>query len=241
MIGQGIYVVERNTPIARDVYEMTLLGGTSCLQRPGQFVNILLDGFYLRRPISVCAWEEGRMTLVYKTVGRGTEKMAGMAPGEKLDLLTGLGNGFDTAPAKGKRVVLIGGGTGVPPLYALCRALGGHAACVLGFAGAADVFYEKEFRDTGAEVTVATADGSYGTKGLVTGAFRAGDYDYCFACGPEPMLRAVRDTGMDGQLSFEARMGCGFGACMGCSCQTVTGSKRICVEGPVLLCREVLP
>jgi dihydroorotate dehydrogenase electron transfer subunit len=240
MVGQGLYTLTRNVTIARDVYEMTLLGNTDALEKPGQFVNILLEGYYLRRPISVCDWEKGRMTLLYKTVGRGTERMAGMAPGDTLDLLTGLGNGFDILPARGKKIALIGGGTGVPPLYALCKALGGNAACVLGFGSGADVFYEHEFRKTGARVTVTTADGSYGTRGFVTDALRDMDYNYYFACGPEPMLRAVHRTGRDGQLSFEARMGCGFGACMGCSCQTIAGSRRICVDGPVMLSREVL-
>ncbi len=239
---QAVYTIAENAPIARDVYRLRLEGDASWVQRPGQFVNIALTGRYLRRPISVCDWDEKGLVLIYKVVGGGTAQMAGMQAGEKLDLLTGLGNGFDIAPAAGRRIAVIGGGVGVPPLYGLCkvlRAAGQQVQCVLGFRAKEDVFYEREFVSLGCEVHVATDDGSAGTRGFVTDVLKTLDVDYYFACGPEPMLRAVHKAGLEGQLSFEERMGCGFGACMGCSCKTLTGSKRICVEGPVLLSGEV--
>ena len=241
MMTQGIYEVMSNRLIARDVWEMKLLGDTSAVKHPGQFVNIRLDGLFLRRPISVCAWGEGFLTIIYKVIGKGTARMAGMAGGGRLDLLAGLGNGFNTAPARGKRIALIGGGVGVPPLYGLMEKLRGEdVVCVLGFNSAADVFYVKEFEALGARVSVTTVDGSFGQKGFVTDALREMAYDYYFTCGPEPMLRAVHRLGREGQLSFEARMGCGFGACMGCSCKTISGSKRICLEGPVMESGEVV-
>ena len=238
---EGLYEIAKNLPLARDVYEMTLLGDTGSILQPGQFVNIQLQGLFLRRPISVCTWREGRMTLIYKVVGKGTALMSTLAAGEKLNLLVGLGNGFDAAPARGKKIALVGGGVGVPPLYGLMEQLRGEdVACVLGFNTAADAFYEKEFHNLGASVTVTTVDGSLGIKGFVTDALKNMTYDYYFTCGPEPMLRAVHRLGKEGQLSFEARMGCGFGACMGCSCQTIAGNRRICVDGPVMSSREVL-
>lgn len=238
---EGLYEIAKNLPLARDVYEMTLLGDTGSILQPGQFVNIRLQGLFLRRPISVCTWREGRMTLIYKVVGKGTALMSTLSAGEKLNLLVGLGNGFDAAPARGKKIALVGGGVGVPPLYGLMEQLRGEdVACVLGFNTAADAFYEKEFQNLGASVTVTTVDGSLGIKGFVTDALKNMAYDYYFTCGPEPMLRAVHRLGKEGQLSFEARMGCGFGACMGCSCQTIAGNRRICVDGPVMSSREVL-
>ena len=238
---EGLYEIAKNLPLARDVYEMTLLGDTGSILQPGQFVNIRLQGLFLRRPISVCTWREGRMTLIYKVVGKGTALMSTLAAGEKLNLLVGLGNGFDAAPARGKKIALVGGGVGVPPLYGLMEQLRGEdVACVLGFNAAADAFYEKEFHNLGASVTVTTVDGSLGIKGFVTDALKNMTYDYYFTCGPEPMLRAVHRLGKEGQLSFEARMGCGFGACMGCSCKTIAGSKRICLEGPVMESGEVV-
>lgn len=238
---QSVFEIISNEKIAADVFRMHLTGDISEVVRPGQFVNILIDGLYLRRPISVCDAENGVLTLIYKTVGKGTLKMSGMRSGS-LDLLTGLGNGYDTS-VSGDMPLLIGGGVGVPPLYMLCKTLigeGKKVKAVLGFNTASDVFYENEFKDLGAEVTVATADGSYGVKGFVTDAL-PDNYTYFYTCGPEPMLKAVYSAAKtSGQFSFEERMGCGFGACMGCSCRTVTGYKRICKDGPVLLKEEIL-
>lgn len=243
MYKKGIYTVLSNEPLTAAVRRMRLAGDTQWIARPGQFVNIAVEGKYLRRPISVCDYDAETLTLIYKVVGEGTEILAGMEPGERLDLLTGLGNGFDTAVAA-ERPLLVGGGVGVPPLYNLARVLlaaGKPVQVVLGFNTASEVFYAGEFRALGCSVTVATADGSEGVKGFVTDALRGLDFDYFYACGPLPMLRALAQaTACDGQLSFEERMGCGFGACMGCSCKTLTGSKRICKEGPVLTKGEIL-
>lgn len=231
--------IRKNALLAPGVYEMTLAGDASAITAPGQFINIRLDGLYLRRPISVCDWGEGWIRVIYKVVGKGTAKMAEMTPGQKLDVLTGLGNGYDLAPARGKRIALVGGGVGIPPLYGLAKRLGGEAfCCVLGFNRASEIFYAEEFAQYG-KVILTTVDGSAGVRGFVTDALRQLDYDYYFACGPEPMLRAVHALGKEGQLSFEARMGCGFGACMGCSCETLAGPKRICVDGPVMRSGEV--
>ena len=240
MITQGIFEVAENKPIARDVWEITLLGDTSAMKHPGQFANVHLDGLYLRRPISVCTWDDKSMKMIYKVMGKGTACMSQLNKGDKLDMLTGLGNGFTPAAAHGKRIAIIGGGVGVPPLYGLMQQLKGEDVhCVLGFNTAADVFYVKEFEDLGAKVTVTTVDGSFGMKGFVTDALKQMEYDYYFACGPMPMLKAVHALGKDGQLSLEARMGCGFGVCMSCSCQMQTGMKRICLEGPVFTSQEV--
>ena len=236
MYKQGIYTVLSNEPLTASVHRMRLGGDTQWIVRPGQFVNIALEGRYLRRPISVCDYDAATLTLIYKVVGEGTAQMARMEPGGQLDLLTGLGNGFATAKAHG--------GVGVPPLYNLAKVLlaaGKPVQIVLGFNTAAEVFYAGEFRALGCSVTVATADGSAGVKGFVTDALVGLDFDYFYACGPLPMLRALSQAAAcDGQLSFEERMGCGFGACMGCSCKTLTGSKRICKEGPVLMKNEIL-
>ena len=239
---KGSYEILENRQIASAVFQMRLSGDTQWLTAPGQFVNIQIEGFFLRRPISVCSWKVGEMTLIYKVVGKGTDAMAKMAPGEKLDLLTGLGNGFNTAKATGK-IALVGGGVGVPPLYGLAKALkaeGKEVVAVLGFNSRDDVFYKAEFEALGVPVTVTTVDGSAGVKGFVTTALAEMEYDYYCACGPMAMLAAVHKTGKPGQLSFEERMGCGFGACMGCSCQTIAGTKRICVEGPVMDAAEVV-
>lgn len=237
----GIYEVVSNRPIAQDTFEMVLAGDMSFAENPGQFVNIKLDGLYLRRPISICDWDDKTMTLIYKVVGKGTRQMAAMGQGETLDLLTGLGNGFDGAQA-GRHSLVVGGGVGVPPLYGLCKRLvaqGKQVTAVLGFGRAEQAFYLDEFKSLGCAVCVATEDGSIGTKGFVTDVMPALDYDYYFACGPMPMLKAVHGLGRQGQLSFEERMGCGFGACMGCSCETLVGAKRICVDGPVMQSGEV--
>ena len=243
MYKQGIYTVLSNEPLTASVHRMRLGGDTQWIVRPGQFVNIALEGRYLRRPISVCDYDATTLTLIYKVVGEGTAQMARMEPGGQLDLLTGLGNGFST-DNDARRPLLVGGGVGVPPLYNLAKVLlaaGKPVQIVLGFNTAAEVFYAGEFRALGCSVTVATADGSAGVKGFVTDALAGLDFDYFYACGPLPMLRALSQaTACDGQLSFEERMGCGFGACMGCSCKTLTGSKRICKEGPVLMKNEIL-
>ena len=239
---ESMFTVTGNRPLARQVYRMDLRGDTSDITRPGQFVNLRLEGLYLRRPISVCDREGDRLTLVYKTVGRGTEQMTRLAPGAELNLLTGLGNGYDLAPA-GERPLLLGGGVGVPPLYWLAkelRAAGRAVTAVLGFNTREEIFGEEAFRALGCETRVTTVDGSAGIRGFVTDALPA-DYSYFYTCGPRPMLRAVdRATKSDGQFSFEERMGCGFGACMGCSCETKNGPKRICREGPVLKKEEIL-
>ncbi len=240
---QVFYTILSNEKIAKDVYKMVLGGDTEAIVAPGQFVNIKLDGFFLRRPISVCDYDSDTLTLIYKTVGEGTRTMAKMQAGVVLDTLSGLGNGYDTKKS-GSTPLLIGGGVGVPPMYNLARRLieeGKDVSVVLGFNSAEDVFYEQEFRALGAKVYVATADGSYGTKGFVTDVMAGLDYTYFYTCGPEPMFRAIdRIAKTSGQYSFEERMGCGFGACMGCSCKTLTGNKRICKEGPVMEREEII-
>ena len=238
----GIFTLKSNKKIAKNTYEWVLTGDTSDITAPGQFVNIQLDGFYLRRPISVCDSENGQLTLIFKAVGEGTEKMAKMLPGEKLDILTGLGNGYDTTKA-GDAPLLIGGGAGVPPMYMLAKELikaGKKPTVILGFGSSDEVFYKDEFERLGASVIVATVDGSYGVKGFVTDAMNV-NYTYFYTCGPEPMLKAIYDKSeTSGQFSFEERMGCGFGACMGCSCKTKYGNKRICRDGPVLVKEEII-
>ena len=240
---QGIFRITSNEKIARDIFKMTLAGDTSAITAPGQFVNIKLDEFFLRRPISVCDCVGENLTLIYKTVGRGTERMSRMGAGDELDLLTGLGNGYDTK-ISGGNPLLVGGGVGVPPMYMLCKELiseGKNVTVVLGFNSKADVFYEDEFRALGADVHIATADGTYGTKGFVTDVIKDMQYTFFYTCGPEPMFRAMHKImKTPGQYSFEERMGCGFGACMGCSCKTLTGNKRICKEGPVMESEEII-
>ena len=239
---QTQYTILENIPLTASVYRMALAGDTSAITRPGQFVDLKLEGLFLRRPISVCDWDDQRLTIIYKVVGRGTEQMSRMVPGQRLDALTGLGNGYDLSCA-GDAPVLIGGGVGVPPLYGLARRLigqGRRVAVCLGFNTAEEVFCEDAFRAMGCEVSVSTVDGSHGAKGFVTGILPKAPTHY-YACGPEPMLRAVYGAlECSGQMSFEARMGCGFGACMGCSCQTIAGPKRICKDGPVLRKEEIL-
>ena len=236
-----IFEIISNRKIAKNTYECVLSGDITDI-KCGQFVNITIDGQYLRRPISVCDAEDGKLPLIYKVVGVGTEKMANMIPGTKLDLLTGLGNGYNTANA-GDKPLLIGGGAGVPPMYKLCKELigeGKKVSVILGFGSKDEVFYEDEFKALGAETYVTTVDGSYGIKGFVTDAMDI-DYTYFYTCGPEPMLKAVYNKSVTGgQFSFEERMGCGFGACMGCSCKTKYGNKRICKDGPVLVKEEII-
>ncbi|MBR5307637.1 MAG: dihydroorotate dehydrogenase electron transfer subunit [Clostridia bacterium] len=221
---------------------MHLLGDTEGI-KCGQFVNIKLDGFFLRRPISVCDSIDGELTIIYKVVGTGTEYMSKLADGAELDILTGLGNGY-TLENAGDKPVLLGGGVGVPPMFMLAKELcklGKEVNVILGFNTKDEIFYEEEFKALGAKVTVTTVDGSYGTKGFVTDALKELDYTYTYCCGPEPMLKAVYNTSVtSGQYSFEERMGCGFGACMGCSCKTLYGNKRICKDGPVLVKEEII-
>ena len=239
---QGYFEITENTKLTESVYKMTLSGDVSAVTAPGQFVNIKLDGLFLRRPISVCDVSENTLTIIYKVVGKGTEAMSRMTEGT-LDVLIGLGNGYDLT-VSGDKPVLLGGGVGVPPMYLLARKLiqqGKKVSVVLGFNTKAEVFYEDAFRALGADVTVTTVDGSYGTKGFVTDAMKEMEYTHFYTCGPEPMLKAVYKTSVtSGQMSFEERMGCGFGACMGCSCKTLTGNKRICKEGPVMRKEEIL-
>ena len=237
-----IFELLTNKEIARNTYECVLCGDCTDI-KCGQFVNIKIDGFFLRRPISVCDVEGNYLTLIYKVVGTGTEVMSKMKGGEKLLVMTGLGNGYNTA-LSGDKPLLVGGGAGVPPMYKLCRDLvneGKQVSVILGFNTKAEVFYEEKFKELGANVIVATADGSYGVKGFVTDAFDMVDYTYFYTCGPEPMLKAVYSKSKTGgQFSFEERMGCGFGACMGCSCKTKYGNKRICKDGPVLVKEEII-
>ena len=240
---QSFFKIIENTQLTATVYKMKLSGDVSEITSSGQFVNIKIDGLYLRRPISVCDSENGVLTLIYKVVGKGTEKMAEMEAGTELDILTGLGNGYNTE-LSGDKPLLVGGGVGVPPLYMLAKKLiaeGKKVTVILGFNTKDEIFCEDDFKALGADVIVATADGSYGVKGFVTDALSGVEYTYFYTCGPEPMLKALyKATATSGQFSFEERMGCGFGACMGCSCKTITGYKRICKDGPVLEKEEIL-
>ena len=239
---KSMFEVVSNEKLTESVYKMVLRGDTSHITAPGQFVNIALQGLYLRRPISVCDVQGDLLTIVYKAVGKGTRQMAEMTAGS-LELLTGLGNGYDLSKG-GENPVLLGGGVGVPPMYLLAKELvkmGKNVRVILGFNTKNELFYEEEFKALGCTVTVTTVDGSYGIKGFVTDALKEMDYSYFYTCGPEPMLKAVYKASVtSGQMSFEKRMGCGFGACMGCSCKTITGYKRICKEGPVMEKEEIL-
>ena len=238
-----LFKVKSNRLIAKNTYECVLVGDTSDITAAGQFVNIKLDGFYLRRPISVCDKSGDELTLIYKVVGKGTELMAKTPVGESWLTLTGLGNGYDLEKS-GDAPLLIGGGAGVPPMYLLCKKLaeqGKKCTVILGFGSKDEVFYEEEFKALGADVYVTTVDGSYGKRGFVTDAMDGINYTHFYTCGPEPMLKAVYNKSTTGgSFSFEERMGCGFGACMGCSCKTITGYKRICKEGPVMQKEEIL-
>ena len=240
---QGLFKITENIPLTENVMRMRLEGDTSAVSAAGQFVNIKLDGLYLRRPISVYDCDDKAVTIIYKVVGKGTEQMKNMSVGKTLDVLTGLGNGYDLALA-GEKPVLIGGGVGVPPMYLLAKMLvgmGKDVSVILGFNTKSEVFCEEDFKALGCNVTVTTVDGSYGIKGFVTDALKNMDYSYFYTCGPEPMLKAIYNTSVTGgQFSFEERMGCGFGACMGCSCKTLYGNKRICKDGPVLVKEEII-
>ena len=240
---QGMYEIVSNVKLAKNVYKMVIVGDTSAITAPGQFVNLKLDGLFLRRPISICDYDDTTITLIYKVVGEGTAQMAEMQAGEQVDVLVGLGNGYSVDKC-GDNALLIGGGVGVPPLYNLCKKLlaaGKTVTVVLGFNTADEIFLEDDFKALGAIVKVATADGSYGVKGFVTDAMQDVTYDYFFTCGPMPMFKAIEAVATtSGQYSFEERMGCGFGACMGCSCKTKYGNKRICKDGPVLTREEIV-
>ena len=242
-MNQVMMKITGNQKIAEKTYFMSLEGDTSAITKPGQFVNIKLDGFFLRRPISVCDCEEGKLSIIYKVVGNGTKKMSELPVGDELDILSGLGNGYDTSKS-GEKPVLIGGGAGVPPMYMLCKKLvaeGKKVTVILGFNSEKEVFGIDEFKATGAEVHVTTVDGSVGTKGFVTDVLKKAEYTYFYTCGPMPMFKAIEGVAKtSGQYSFEERMGCGFGACMGCTCKTKYGNKRICKDGPVLEREEIV-
>lgn len=240
---QSFFTVKENVEVAPNVFKTVYAGDTSAISASGQFVNVKIDGLFLRRPISVCDYDEGTLTIIYKVVGKGTEIMSKANAGDVFDILTGLGNGYDLS-VSGNNPLLIGGGAGVPPMYNLAKKLvaqGKNPAVILGFNDVKEIFYEDEFKALGLETTVATANGSYGVKGFVTDAMKDKDYSYFYCCGPEPMLKAVYAASKtSGQFSFEERMGCGFGACMGCSCKTLYGNKRICKDGPVLKKEEII-
>ena len=241
MLKQGLFEIKENIALTESMYKMVLSGDASAISAPGQFVNIKLDGYFLRRPISVCDYSEKEFTILYKVVGKGTEEMVKMKSG-KLDILTGLGNGFDTSKS-GENPVLLGGGAGVPPMYNLAKSLkaeGKNPTVIMGFNTKDEIYYSDEFKAV-CNTIVTTVDGSFGTKGFVTDALKDLDYTYTYACGPEPMLKAIYDASKtSGDYSFEERMGCGFGACMGCSCKTKYGNKRICKDGPVLVKEEII-
>lgn len=239
----GMYKILENKPLTKDVYKMILAGDTRAITAAGQFVNIKLTGLYLRRPISICDWTDDTVTIIYKVVGVGTEQMSDLQPGEELEMLIALGNGYDLEKS-GDHPLLVGGGVGVPPMYGLAKLLrkqGKDVTVILGFNTADEVFYKDEFEAIGAKVLVSTVDGSMGVKGFATKCMEGLTYTHYYCCGPKPMLKAVWDAAAtQGQLSFEERMGCGFGACMGCTCQTKNGAKRICKDGPVLESEEVI-
>lgn len=242
MYKQNTYKILSNEPLTKDVYKMILEGDMQYITAPGQFINIALEGKFLRRPISVCDYDNDTITIIYKVVGEGTEQMSKMSVGAILDSITGLGNGYDIS--KSEKPLLIGGGVGVPPMYNLAKALisaGQNPTVILGFNTKDEIFYEDEFKALGCRTIVATADGSYGVRGFVTDAMKDLEYDYFYTCGPLPMFKAVYNAAKtSGQFSFEERMGCGFGACMGCSCKTKYGNKRICKDGPVLVKEEII-
>ena len=240
---QGIYKILKNEQLTETVFRMVLQGDTSDFTAPGQFINITVEGCYLRRPISVYDWDETTVTIIYKVVGEGTEKMSKWTEGSECDVLTGLGNGFDVS-AGGDKPLLIGGGVGIPPMYGLCKRLlekGKKPVVILGFNKADEIFCKDEFEALGVKTIVTTVDGSVGVKGFVTDAMKELDYTYFYTCGPMPMFKAIENTAVgSGEYSFEERMGCGFGACMGCSCKTKYGNKRICKDGPVLKREEII-
>ena len=237
-----IFTIRENVALTDSVYKMVMEGDTSAIGASGQFVNIKLDGQYLRRPISICDYDDDVLTIIYKVVGTGTEQMSAMRASDKLNILVGLGNGYDTS-LSGDNPVLVGGGVGVPPLYKLCKVLkaeGKRVSVILGFNTASEIFYKEEFEKIADKVIITTVDGSCGVKGFVTNALDE-SYTYVYSCGPFPMLKALAAaTECSGQYSLEERMGCGFGACMGCSCKTMLGNKRVCKDGPVFVKEEII-
>ena len=240
----GVYIISENRPLTADVYRLVLAGDVSACTAPGQFIDIRLPERFLRRPISVCDWDGETITVLYKLLGGGTEFLATLPEGTTLDVLTGLGNGYDTS-VSGERPLLVGGGVGIPPLYRLAKELiaeGKRPAVILGFNRKEDIFYKEEFSALGAEIAVTTADGSAGIPGFVTdGLADAGAYTYVYACGPTAMLKALDGSiTASAQYSFEERMGCGFGACVGCTTKTKNGYKRVCKDGPVFRREEIL-
>ena len=240
MIKDELFTIVSNRPLNALVYEMVLSGDTSLIARPGQFIDIEIEGKYLRRPISISDYDATTLTIVYKVVGEGTKKMSEMTPCQTLKALISLGNGFDPN-VEAKNIAVIGGGVGIPPLVNLAKKLkmrDKKVTVLMGFNTASDAYYLDKFGFCD-ETRVATVDGSIGTKGFVTALMKEGEFDYFYSCGPEPMLNSLLKTGMDGQLSYEARMGCGFGVCMGCSCKTKLGTKRICKDGPVMTAEEM--
>ena len=239
---QSIFKLTENTALTYKVSRLRLEGDVSAIKKPGQFVQVQLDGLFLRRPFSVCDRDENSFTILYETAGTGTELLRTLPAGTKLDVLTGLGNGFDLYRG-GNNPLLIGGGTGLSPMFWLAKellALGASPKALLGFNTADDVFYAEEFEALGIETLITTTDGSRGIKGLVIDAMDK-PYSGFYACGPEAMLRAVCEaSNKPGQISLDRRMGCGFGACMGCTVITRNGPKRICKEGPVLDREEII-
>lgn len=242
-MNQEIYTILENVKLTDTVMRMSLKGDTSAITASGQFINIKLEGKYLRRPISICDYDDEKIVIVYKIVGVGTEQMAELSVGDKLDVLVGLGNGYN-ADKSGEKPLLIGGGVGIPPLYNLCKKLianGVTPTVILGFNTADEIFLKEDFEKLGVKTIITTVDGSFGVKGYVTDAMKDIDYTYFYTCGPMPMFKAIEATAVtSGQYSFEERMGCGFGACMGCSCKTKYGNKRICKDGPVLEREEII-
>ena len=240
---QSMFMILENEELAPDVHQLILEGDTSAIERAGQFVDLKLDGHFLRRPFSICDWSESTLTVVYRTVGKGTAELAEYAPGKMIELLTGLGNGFDTS-VSGNKPLLVAGGSGVPMMYALAKELvtqGKQVTAVLGYRTASDVFLARAIELLGVNVIITTEDGSMGTKGFVTDAMKDLDYTYFYTCGPEAMFKAIDSIAKtSGQFSFEARMGCGYGACMGCTMETKNGYKRVCKDGPVLVREELI-
>ncbi len=242
---KSAFTLEQARQLTGDVWELTLAGDTSAVTAPGQFVNLELPGKFLRRPISVCDWDEGRLLLLVKEAGAGTRQLVRLPAGTELDTLSGLGNGFDLS-AVPENAVLTGGGIGIAPLYGLAKrmiAAGRRPRAVLGFRSKADAFYREEFAALGLEVHIATEDGSLGTRGFVTDVLKTlPEGQYVLACGPTPMLKAVHALPQlsGGQFSFEARMACGFGACVGCTIQTKQGPRRVCKDGPVFQKEDIV-
>ena len=236
------YTVVKNEEIAPGTYYMTIAGDTSQIKDPGQFINIKIDGLYLRRPMSICSYDEESMSIIYKVVGKGTEAMSRMPAGDSFDALSPLGNGFDTEKIP-EGALLIGGGAGAMPIYTLAMILrdkGKKPHVIIGFNREEEIFFADEFRDLGVELTIATMDGSVGVKGTVVDAMEKANRPYVCVCGPDPMMKAVAEHSSGGQFDLGARMACGFGACMGCTVITKSGPKRVCKDGPIFDQEEII-